>query len=315
MLYFYYAQPNRFGLLMSTIFITIPAYEDPLLIETIEGALKNARYPENLHFAIALTYDVEPSLDQYVDNFKYIRYQKESRPALNMIRHELFNLYSGEDYLLMIDSHTLFAPNWDTDLILDHFQLKNIYGKKTVISKQVPHLVGPISILNEKTMWEIDLGNDKGFLHKLWAEVKPYKQNAGYYLVNHASGHFLFAPGNFVTEVGILPVQGHYAQEEMISYISFMNGWSIFARSDYHHIGHNHQPYNQALYAKDSLGKDQKSWGIQQDSEETIKEIENLLLYNTGRYQIKTNRTPLDFYKAMSIEKEYLQLLRGTQNA
>lgn len=300
---------------MSTIFITIPAYEDPLLIETIEGALNNARYPENLHFAISLIYDKLPlpSLDKYTTNFKFIKYEKESRPALNMIRHELFNLYDGEDYLLMIDSHTLFAPNWDSDLVSDHLQLKNIYGKKTIISKQVPALVGPISVLNEKTLWEIDLSNDKGFLHQIWAVPKEYQQKPGYYLVNHASGHFLFAPGNFVTEVGIVPVQGHYAQEEMLSYTSFMNGWSIFARSDYHHIGHNSQPYNQILYNVDAMDKDEKIWGIQQDSDEIIKEIENLFLYNTGKYQIKTNRIPLDFYRAMSIEKEYLQYLKELQ--
>ena len=305
---------------MSTIFITIPAYEDPLLIDTIQGALDNAKYPESLHFAIALMYDTLPSLEKYSNNFKYLVYDKATRPALNMIRHNLFNLYDGEDYILMIDSHTNFANNWDVDLINDHLQLKNIYGKKTIISKQVPSLVGQITdeygmptALNEKTLWEIDPDSTKSFLHRIWGEPKPYKQSLGYYLVNYASGHFLFAPGEFAVEVGIVPVQGHYAQEEMLSYTSFMHGWSIFARSDYHHIGHNSTPYNQVLYDTDDIDKDEKPWGVQEDSEEIVKDIENLFLYNTGRFKIKTNRTPLDFYKAVSIEKEYLDYLNDNR--
>lgn len=302
---------------MPTIFITIPAYEDPLLIDTIEGALANAKYPENLYFAIALTYSVLPDLSKYTKNFKYLRYEKASRPALNMIRHELFKLYDNEDYLLMIDSHTLFAPNWDADLISDHTQLKSLYGKKTIISKQVPALAGPIlgedgsrSALNEKTIWEFEGEKTKRFIKRLWAQPREYSQKPGYYFVGHASGHFFFAPGNFVTDVGIVPVQGHYAQEEMLSYTTFMHGWAIFARSDYHHIGHNSQPYNQLLYSEDAIDKDEKSWGVQEDSEDVLLDIENLLINNEGPFKIKTDRTPLDFYKAMSVEKEYLEYLK-----
>lgn len=301
---------------MSTIFITIPAYEDPLLIDTIEGALSNAAHPENLHFAIALMYDELPQLDKYTKNFKFIRYEKSTRPALNLIRHKLFSMHDGEDYLLMVDSHTLFAPNWDTDLLSELSELQNIHGKKVLISKQVPDMTGSIlapkgtpSVMHEKTTWEIDPDDSRGFLIQLWAMVKPCDQDPGYYLVNHASGHFLFAPGEFVSDVGILPVQGHYAQEEMLSYISFMRGWSIYARSDYLHIGHNSVPYNRIIYNADSMGKDEKTWGIQQDEKDTLIEIENMFLYNSGRFKIETDKQPVDFYRSVGIGQEFLNYL------
>ncbi|MEY4331449.1 MAG: hypothetical protein RLZZ196_187 [Bacteroidota bacterium] len=300
---------------MSTIFITIPAYEDDLLISTIDGALSNAKNPENLHFAIALMYDVLPDLSRYVNNFKFITYEKATRPGLNMIRHDLFNLYDGEDYLLMVDSHTLFAKNWDSDLIKELSDLRSIYGNKTIISKQVPAYAGPLeSPMNEKTIWEIQNNDADSFLFKIWAEVKPYDQDPGYYLVNHASGHFFFAPGNFVTEVGIIPVQGHYAQEEMLSYTSFMHGWSIYARSDYLHIGHNSEPYNKKLYKVSAFAKDEKPWGVKQDSDSTMKELEKMFLYNTGKYKIDTDKSPIDFYKSVNIDKEFLNYLSTVES-
>jgi hypothetical protein len=289
---------------MSTIFITIPAYEDPLLMDTIEGALANAKYPDRLHFAIALIYNQNPPIESYTRNFNFVQYDPQTRPGVNLIRHELLSFYNNEDYFLMIDSHTMFAKNWDVDIINDHLKLRSIYGKKTIISKQVPPHVGPIT-LDETTVWELRSGWPGGFAGQLEARPKPYKQNPGYYLTNYASFHFFFAPGNFVKEVGITPINNLYCEEPLLSYQSFMHGWTIFARSDYHHIGHNDRPYNLSLYKVDM--PDEKIWGMQNDSEEVLQDIDNLLLYNTGRYRIQTSRTPLDFYRSINLEKDFLK--------
>ena len=52
----------------STILIHLPAYREPELIPTIEDALKQAKYPERLHFGICRQY--EPS-DKFDDLTKY----------------------------------------------------------------------------------------------------------------------------------------------------------------------------------------------------------------------------------------------------
>jgi hypothetical protein len=200
----------------------------------------------------------------------------------------------------------MFASNWDVDLVNDHLKLKSMYGKKTIISKQVPPHIGPIT-LDENTVWEIRSGWPGGFAGQLEARPKSKKQNPGYYLTNYASFHFFFAPGSFVSDVGITPINNLYCEEPMLSYRSFMHGWSIFARSDYHHIGHNDRPYNLSLYKVDM--PEEKIWGMQQDSQEVLDDIDNLLLHNTGRFHIETNRTPLDFYISVNIEKEYLNYL------
>ena len=54
-----------------TIFLHLPAYREPELIPTIEDALKQAKYPNRLHFGICRQYEPEDGFDDltpYKDN-------------------------------------------------------------------------------------------------------------------------------------------------------------------------------------------------------------------------------------------------------
>ena len=55
------------------IFIQVASYRDPQLIPTIESALENAKYPENLVFGIARQYNPDDKFDDLS------KYEKDKR--------------------------------------------------------------------------------------------------------------------------------------------------------------------------------------------------------------------------------------------
>ena len=53
---------------MNEIFISLASYRDEFLPFTIESALQNARYPENLRFGVCWQADDGENLDKYLDD-------------------------------------------------------------------------------------------------------------------------------------------------------------------------------------------------------------------------------------------------------
>lgn len=315
-----------------TIFLNIPAYEDPLLIQTIESALSNADFPENLFFSIASQYKSypEPDFKKYGEQVGVIRYEVETRPSANFIRHELIDkFYSGQDYLMLIDSHMIFAEHWDTILINDYIDMQRIYGDKVIISKQVPGIAGKISmfdnISNELTKWnpiEDEFLNDSefwkttgNFQRKLNGRPYTEKTTNKFNLTNYASSHFLFVKGSYVSEVGIINAHNQISEEQVNSFLSFINGWDIYSIKDFNHVGHLDKAYNLSVYGAEWLPE--RSYGVLHDSDEVAAEIDNLLIYNDfSRFAVKNPaRQPIEFYRAIGLEEEYLTILSYLGNS
>jgi hypothetical protein len=292
---------------MPTIFITIPAYEDFLLEKTISGALENASNPESLRFAVALQYKKVPTpdLSRYLNQCKIVTYDVDSRPGVNFIRAELLKFYNNEDYFLMIDSHTNFAPNWDTDLIKE----LNALGPKSIISKQVPSNVGDVSmhdnLMNEKTLWVLEPNLPGGINGIIKAYPQKHEFKTRVEKTSYASFHFFFTYGNFVPEVGISKINNHYSEEPLLSYQAFLYGWDIYAIVPYNHIGHNDLEYNLSVYNSEHPEED-KVWGIQKDGEDILKELDLFYINNElSIFKIQNSpRKTKDFYEAIGISFE-----------
>lgn len=118
------------------IFVSIPAYQDPLLIETLASAYTKSRNPENLIFGV---------LDQS-DNpldFKKIKFNEQIvsehiHPSISQgacwARKRIQDFVSDEEYYLQIDSHMLFQNNWDELLISYHKWIEKHLSKDFIIS-------------------------------------------------------------------------------------------------------------------------------------------------------------------------------------
>ncbi len=103
------------------ILVTIAAYRDPELPNTIADAITQAAYPEHLRFAICHQFDDDTVglLDRWADDPRFsidAVHHSESR-GCGWARNRTFAMFDDERYLLQIDAHTRFAARWDARFI------------------------------------------------------------------------------------------------------------------------------------------------------------------------------------------------------
>jgi hypothetical protein len=271
----------------ATIFITIPAYEDPKLLSTIDDALSNALFPERLFFCIGLQYNKLPDISKYINNpnFKFLYYDVETRPGVYYIRREMAAEHSGQDYFLMIDSHMVFDKYWDAAIINDYRHLQLIHGEKTIISRPVPEKVGITSNnghINDKPGWEVLLENGLSNIERL---IVPSCKNVpwqgeSFVKSSYACSHFFFTSKNFLAEVPFHEGIRSYCEELTITISAYVSGWDIYMNPLHVAIGHDPQETTMAIYGKKdfSIAQGKKYLGIYDDSDNAKLEISKFLL-------------------------------------
>ena len=121
-----------------TIFVSVPAYRDPETPHTLVSLLRNAAFPARITIGVC---EQAASEDEPVEAAA-LRLLREQAPqhedtlrrALRMMRIPASaargpilarwlieqELYRDEDFLLMVDSHSQFAPAWDSYLLEEH---------------------------------------------------------------------------------------------------------------------------------------------------------------------------------------------------
>jgi len=111
-----------------TIFVSIPSYRDEECSHTVANCFEQATYPSRVFVGVfeqnhetedahMSCMDSQTAL-QFKDNIRSLRVNaSEARGpifARAVVETELFN---NERYVLCIDSHTMFSPNWDVEVI------------------------------------------------------------------------------------------------------------------------------------------------------------------------------------------------------
>lgn len=295
---------------LKTIFITIPAYEDPLLIPTLESAISNARHPERIRFAIALQYKVRsiPDVSQYTPNL--ISFDVDTRPSINLVRYELLKFYNDEDYFMMIDSHMTFMKDWDELIINDYARLQSLKQDKVILSKQIPGVHGNMPYSpNEKTLWKF-LDADRtavGYISgnlvgRMEQDVETTEE---FFLTNYSSSHFFFTQGRYVKEVGIINAASIRSEEQSMSIRAYLSGWDIYAMNFRNHVGHMDQEYRMAVFGE-PYPTYRSKFTYKSDDKETISEIDKLFIDNTGRFSVSNpERSIEDFYKSIGLLDEW----------
>lgn len=296
-----------------TIFVTIPAYNDVSLIKTLEGALENAMYPDNVYFCIGMQYHEEymPDISAYVNNpkFKFLFYDVDKRPGVYWIRREMADQYSGQDYFLMIDSHMVFNKNWDVLLINDYDGLVAKHGYKTIISRPTMEKVGSTmdnGHVNDYPHWSANLNNDTYSVERTilpWVSNVPW---SGEKFIKHnlSCSHFFFTNKNWLSEVGFFQDVRSYSEEMTICVKTFLSGWDYYFVPDFIYIGHDDSETQKALYGKEyTLGQGKRYQALFED-DQLKKEIDlfNLLDMSTKFKVDGQSRSIEDFYDSLGKE-------------
>lgn len=128
---------------METIYISIPSLNDTETKATIENAFLSADYPERIFVGVSVldldttVYNEVIDLSKTYNNIKADFVQLDTT-STNQFgtgdgRQRAANMYSGQDYMLQIDSHTHFTKGWDSYLINLFKEAKEFVGQDKVM--------------------------------------------------------------------------------------------------------------------------------------------------------------------------------------
>lgn len=210
---------------MSTIFVSIAAYNDPQLRDTIKSALSNAHSPEKVHFGIALQYYEEPDLSEF-NNIKTISYHPDSRPGIVRVRYNISKLYDSQSYYLQIDSHYTFAPGWDSELTSWFHHISAEAGTdKIMILPLEPYENGIMTSRFSLQLESFDPGYVGAHPHPVNAKSKEYKD---YHEITFARVGQIFFPGSYIKDVGFDPYSQILQEIPYFSYRTIMSGYRVF---------------------------------------------------------------------------------------
>ena len=226
-----------------SIFISIASYQDPLLVSTIFSAYENAENKSDLIFSICDQSDNEIKINE-IKFSKQIHYDHVD-PLFSKgpcwARHRAQNFFNGEDFFLQIDSHTQFAPRWDSIFIeqlekISAIQKNDGYFKKPIITSY-PRSFKVKDF--EKGLFELNVGDkhtqvityrkDSLFLKGSFSRQIgiPTKHNDITHAILMAAG-CIFTKGSFVKEIPYDPNYYFYGEELSMALRAFTHGYSFF---------------------------------------------------------------------------------------
>ena len=226
-----------------SIFISIASYQDPLLVSTIFSAYENAENKNDLIFSICDQSDNTIDINgvTFSDQIHYDHVNPLFSKGPCWARHRAQSFFNEEDFFLQVDSHTQFAPEWDSIFIK---QLEKIsanqeideYFKKPIITSY-PRGFKVLDF--EKGLFELCTGDkhtqvityrkDSLFLKGSFSRQIgiPTKHTDITHAILLAAG-CIFTKGAFVKEIPYDPNYYFYGEELSLAMRAFTNGYSFF---------------------------------------------------------------------------------------
>lgn len=228
-------------MLMDTIFISIAAYKDRLLTNTINEAYSKAKYPANLVFGIFEQNTVDESIN--LDSFDFnnqIRYQRvdsETTKGVCWARKNVQAMFNNETYYFQIDAHMLFEQDWD-EYFIDNLKETKKYHSKPIITAYPSnfdsvtfekHLYTPNTVVVVGT----DMSNGRDVAFKALGFSPPWGNS--YYPSTHKIVHgyhlgacCIFAEGSFVNDIPYDDSIFFGGEEPMLTLRAWTHGYNIF---------------------------------------------------------------------------------------
>ncbi len=210
-----------------TIFVSIAAYRDPDLAPTLQDCIARARHPGDLRFGICWQHGDDEGRPAIFDD---PRMRVRAAPWRDSggacwARAEVMKLWSGEDFFLQIDSHHRFVQDWDARL-LAHAERSGA-AKPLLTSYGAAFDPGAPLPAGEPMQMDFDRFTEDAiplFRPRVIAGWQGLERPLA---ARFVSGHFLFAPGCFVTEVPYDPELYFHGEEITLSIRAFTHGYAL----------------------------------------------------------------------------------------
>jgi hypothetical protein len=235
------------------IFVSIAAYKDRDLLNTIESIYDNADNPKDIRTVVLNQIDMELYTDyttsnEYVETF-YVDH--EISRGVCWARALIQSMIRDEDYYMQIDAHMRFEKGWDSKMI---YYLKKCNSNKSIISFYPP------PIHNEILIRQIQINIIRGIgsgavssiglvLNKNMCDIYDGKDMPMKSLTTAAG--FIFAPIKFIQEVPIDPKLFWNYEETDITLRAYTHGWDFFSFPE-PLIWHRYNTTGEMIHIKES---------------------------------------------------------------
>lgn len=217
------------------IFVSVAAYRDPDCTNTLRSLFATAREPDRIN--VGLCWQALPGTDDELYPVRERESQctvllvdaRESRGAC-WARSKIESLWRGEDYLLQIDSHMRFMPNWDVAL---QEMLTKCASDKPALSTYAHafpegfpetenFVTGTFPVMHAQNF------DDDGVL--FLGANRPSLSEAPELPARNPffSANFFFAPASVIAEVPYDPHFYFFGEEISRSVRLFTHGWDLF---------------------------------------------------------------------------------------
>ncbi len=224
-----------------TLFVAIANYRDEEITATINDLLRHGARPELIRVGVLsqLMSGDETCRAPGHPQVQEIVIDAANSRGVCWARSHLYQTLSGdEDFVLQIDSHMRFEPDWDVRLFDIWQQCDN---QKAIIS-HYPLGYTPPDQLPEKAITRLKPGqfNAHGTL-VYQSDTIPYKNRPAKPMLSaFVSANFLFAPALALKQVPYDPYLYFFGEEITLSVRLWTHGWDFYAPNDvlaYHNYG------------------------------------------------------------------------------
>lgn len=306
------------------IFVSIAAFEDTMILDSVKRLLETAKNPDNIVFGFALNYKNYPDFSQFKNKIYIIKDSDFNFPGIVKMRNEIRKLITDEEYFLSLDAHTFSLNDWDSKLIYDLEELKSI-NDKVIISAQIGTRFEKNTSYTEWRTgghWSVGWGLDghSAYIDETDQRITKNMVNDKYFINRYVSCNFIFMKTEDVIKVNFPGYHGFPWEEVEQSITCYCHGYDVVAPL----IGNTYIlrdidikysfPLDETWW--DFVGTDRndithwrKKWIL--DSVEMQIQVEKLLLTGKNDYYSLENapRSIYDFYESIGCTEKYLDVL------
>jgi hypothetical protein len=211
------------------IFVAIAAYRDPQVNATIADCVSKASNPARLRFGVCRQHGADELPLPYGedDRFRILDIPWQDSKGACWARAETMKLWRGERWFLQVDSHCRFAADWDGRLIR---MMGQTASPKPVLSTYATAFTpGENEVLEGPPLQMAFQGfTADGIPHMKPVAIPNWHSLHRPLRARFVSGGFLFACGNFVSEVPYDPELYFLGEEAAMTVRAFTNGYDLF---------------------------------------------------------------------------------------
>lgn len=243
------------------IFVNLASYRDPECANTVKSLITNCSNWKRLRITICeqnseedkpFYHDLNPMFKPIINAFG-MSYKDARGPT--WARFLIQQKYSGEQYYLQIDSHTLFEKDWDTKLINSLNQLPS----KSCLTQYLPDYEIGTSKTTPKLRGNL-------FVSRICSLDCFTRVNAEYlsidnkypkpFVSNGWSGCFSFSEGDICTDAPIdcYTPDVFFGEEMDIALRLFTRGWNFYSPNYPIAYTNFNRTYRETFWEKKGLG-------------------------------------------------------------